>query len=130
MMETWGAEVFASPSNMTQTGRDALAADPENQGSLGLEISEAVEEAASRADTNYALGSVLNHVALIRQSLVSKQKNSSRWRVIGRMLYIPPVAAGRRLLGWPSRLLLTMRRESVMASRCVLSRSSQPRVHR
>lgn len=64
MMQTWGAEVFASPSNMTQTGRDALAADPNNQGSLGLAISEAVEEAASRTDTNYALGSVLNHVAL------------------------------------------------------------------
>jgi predicted alternative tryptophan synthase beta-subunit len=56
--------VFASPSNMTQTGRDALAADPNNQGSLGLAISEAVEEAASRSDTNYALGSVLNHVVL------------------------------------------------------------------
>ena len=64
MMQTWGAEVFASPSNMTETGRAALAADPNNQGSLGLAISEAVEEAASRADTNYALGSVLNHVAL------------------------------------------------------------------
>ena len=64
MMQTWGAEVFASPSDMTQTGRAALAADPTNQGSLGLAISEAVEEAASRSDTNYALGSVLNHVAL------------------------------------------------------------------
>ena len=64
MMQTWGAEVFASPSEMTQTGRDALAANAANQGSLGLAISEAVEEAASRADTNYALGSVLNHVAL------------------------------------------------------------------
>ena len=64
MMQTWGAEVFASPSEMTQTGRDALARDPNNQGSLGLAISEAVEEAAARADTNYALGSVLNHVAL------------------------------------------------------------------
>ena len=64
MMQTWGAEVFASPSNMTETGRAALAADPNNRGSLGLAISEAVEEAASRADTNYALGSVLNHVAL------------------------------------------------------------------
>ncbi len=64
MIQTWGAEVFASPSNMTETGRAALAADPNNQGSLGLAISEAVEEAASRADTNYALGSVLNHVAL------------------------------------------------------------------
>ena len=64
MMQTWGAEVFASPSNLTQTGREALSRDPDNMGSLGLAISEAVEEAASRADTNYALGSVLNHVAL------------------------------------------------------------------
>ncbi len=64
MMQTWGAEVFASPSEMTQTGRDVLARDPGNMGSLGLAISEAVEEAASRSDTNYALGSVLNHVAL------------------------------------------------------------------
>ena len=64
MMQTWGAEVFASPSAMTQTGRDALARDADNPGSLGLAISEAVEEAASRPDTNYALGSVLNHVAL------------------------------------------------------------------
>ncbi len=64
MMHTWGAEVFASPSNMTNTGRAILEKDPGNQGSLGIAISEAVEEAASRADTNYALGSVLNHVCL------------------------------------------------------------------
>jgi pyridoxal-phosphate dependent TrpB-like enzyme len=62
MMQTWGAEVFASPSNMTNTGRAILEKDPNNEGSLGIAISEAVEEAASRADTNYALGSVLNHV--------------------------------------------------------------------
>jgi len=64
MMQTWGGQVFASPSMETQTGRNALALDPNNQGSLGLAISEAVEEAASRPDTNYALGSVLNHVIL------------------------------------------------------------------
>jgi pyridoxal-phosphate dependent TrpB-like enzyme len=64
MMQTWGAEVFASPSNMTNTGRAILAKDPNNEGSLGIAISEAVEEAASRPDTNYALGSVLNHVCL------------------------------------------------------------------
>jgi tryptophan synthase beta chain len=69
MMQTWGAEVFASPSNMTNAGRDALAKDPDNQGSLGLAISEAVEEAAGRADTNYALGSVLNHV-LLHQTVI------------------------------------------------------------
>ncbi|MBF0212687.1 MAG: TrpB-like pyridoxal phosphate-dependent enzyme [Magnetococcales bacterium] len=64
MMETWGAEVFASPTTHTQSGRDALARDPETPGSLGLAISEAVEDAASRPDTHYALGSVLNHVVL------------------------------------------------------------------
>ncbi|MBF0454411.1 MAG: TrpB-like pyridoxal phosphate-dependent enzyme [Magnetococcales bacterium] len=69
MMETWGAEVFASPTNMTNSGRAALAEDPDNPGSLGLAISEAVEEAATNADTNYALGSVLNHV-LLHQTVV------------------------------------------------------------
>ena len=64
MMQTWGAEVFASPTDMTNAGKTALAADPNNPGSLGLAISEAVEEAASRKDTNYSLGSVLNHVCL------------------------------------------------------------------
>ncbi len=69
MMQTWGAEVLASPTNQTEAGRAALAADPNNQGSLGLAISEAVEEAASRKDTNYTLGSVLNHV-LLHQTVV------------------------------------------------------------
>ncbi|MDD5250152.1 MAG: TrpB-like pyridoxal phosphate-dependent enzyme [Rhodocyclaceae bacterium] len=69
MMQTWGAEVFASPSDMTNTGRAILAKDPNNPGSLGIAISEAVEEAASRADTKYALGSVLNHV-LLHQTVI------------------------------------------------------------
>src|SRR4030042_4483604 len=69
MMQTWGAEVFASPSMETNSGRAALAADPDNQGSLGLAISEAVEDAASRTDTNYALGSVLNHL-LLHQTVI------------------------------------------------------------
>ncbi|MBA4092650.1 MAG: TrpB-like pyridoxal phosphate-dependent enzyme [Candidatus Accumulibacter sp.] len=72
MMQTWGAEVIASPSSMTQTGRDLLAKDADNQGSLGIAISEAVEEAASRPDTNYALGSVLNHVAL-HQTIIGQE---------------------------------------------------------
>jgi len=63
-METWGGKVFASPSENTNAGRQALAADPNNPGSLGLAISEAVEDAATHPDTNYALGSVLNHVCL------------------------------------------------------------------
>lgn len=64
MMQTWGAEVFASPTDRTEAGRRALAADPESMGSLGLAISEAVEEAASDPGVCYTLGSVLNHVAL------------------------------------------------------------------
>ena len=72
MMQTWGAEVFASPTDMTEAGRQVLAADPNSQGSLGIAISEAVEEAASRADTNYALGSVLNHV-LLHQTIIGQE---------------------------------------------------------
>jgi tryptophan synthase beta chain len=64
LMQLWGAEVVASPSTHTQAGRAIVERDPECAGSLGIAISEAVEEAASRADTNYSLGSVLNHVCL------------------------------------------------------------------
>lgn len=69
MMQTWGAEVFASPTTQTQAGRDALARDPNSQGSLGIAISEAVEQAASSPDTCYTLGSVLNHV-LLHQTVI------------------------------------------------------------
>jgi tryptophan synthase beta chain len=69
MMHTWGAEVLASPSDRTEAGRKVLAHDAASPGSLGIAISEAVEEAASRADTNYALGSVLNHV-LLHQTVI------------------------------------------------------------
>jgi tryptophan synthase beta chain len=68
-METWGATVHSSPSNVTQSGRKALEADPDNPGSLGLAISEAVEDAATHEDTNYTLGSVLNHV-LLHQTVI------------------------------------------------------------
>jgi len=64
MMETWGAKVVPSPSPDTKAGRDMLAQDPDCPGSLGLAISEAVEDAVSREDTKYSLGSVLNHVIL------------------------------------------------------------------
>ncbi len=72
MMQTWGAEVYASPTDMTEAGRQILAEDPESQGSLGISISEAVEEAAGRDDTNYALGSVLNHV-LLHQTIIGQE---------------------------------------------------------
>ncbi|HXQ23189.1 MAG TPA: TrpB-like pyridoxal phosphate-dependent enzyme [Candidatus Acidoferrales bacterium] len=64
LMRLWGAEVVPSPSKDTEAGRAILAKDPECSGSLGIAISEAVEDAAGRADTNYSLGSVLNHVCL------------------------------------------------------------------
>lgn len=69
LMRTWGAEVFASPSDKTNSGREALKADPNSSGSLGLAISEAVEDAATHDDTKYSLGSVLNHV-LYHQSII------------------------------------------------------------
>ena len=64
MMNTWGAEVYPSPSPHTQSGRAVLEQHPDSPGSLGIAISEAVEDAATHADTNYSLGSVLNHVML------------------------------------------------------------------
>jgi len=72
MMKTWGAEVFASPTELTRSGREILAKDPDSPGSLGIAISEAVEEATGRADTNYALGSVLNHV-LLHQTVIGEE---------------------------------------------------------
>jgi len=69
MMEAWGANVVPSPSPDTHAGRAILAKDPASPGSLGIAISEAVEDAASRPDTKYALGSVLNHV-LMHQTVI------------------------------------------------------------
>ncbi|AEE97124.1 TrpB-like pyridoxal phosphate-dependent enzyme [Mahella australiensis] len=64
MMQLFGASVIPSPSDKTQAGRDVLAKNPNSMGSLGVAISEAVEDAINHGDTNYALGSVLNHVVL------------------------------------------------------------------
>jgi len=72
MMQTWGADVYPSPTDMTEAGRRILQAHPDSQGSLGIAISEAVEEAAGRKDTNYALGSVLNHV-LLHQTVIGQE---------------------------------------------------------
>lgn len=63
-MEMFGARVIASPSTETQAGREILAKDPDSPGSLGIAISEAVEDAVAHEDTRYSLGSVLNHVTL------------------------------------------------------------------
>ncbi len=72
MMETWGAQIVASPSGDTQAGRAILEQDPDSPGSLGIAISEASEDAATKDDTNYSLGSVLNHV-LLHQTVVGQE---------------------------------------------------------
>jgi len=72
MMQAWGAEVLASPTKLTNSGRAILEGDPNSPGSLGIAISEAVEDAATRDDTNYALGSVLNHV-LLHQTIIGQE---------------------------------------------------------
>ncbi|MDD5440038.1 MAG: TrpB-like pyridoxal phosphate-dependent enzyme, partial [Candidatus Omnitrophica bacterium] len=64
LMEVWGARVHASPTNLTNAGREVLKKNPDTPGSLGIAISEAVEDAATHDDTKYSLGSVLNHVLL------------------------------------------------------------------
>jgi tryptophan synthase beta chain len=64
LIENYGAEVFPSPTKLTNAGREILKKHPKTSGSLGIAISEAVEDAATHDTTNYALGSVLNHVVL------------------------------------------------------------------
>src|SRR3954449_12457329 len=72
MMETFGAPVHPSPSELTASGRAILAEHPDSTGSLGIAISEAVEDAATRDDTAYALGSVLSHV-LLHQTVIGQE---------------------------------------------------------
>ncbi len=69
LMETWGGEVIPSPSPNTNSGKKFYDENPEHPGSLGIAISEAIEEAATREDTKYSLGSVLNHV-LLHQTVI------------------------------------------------------------
>ncbi|MBN1190900.1 MAG: TrpB-like pyridoxal phosphate-dependent enzyme [Dehalococcoidales bacterium] len=89
MMETWGATCVPSPSPDTKAGRDMLAKDPDCPGSLGLAISEAVEDAVSRDDTHYSLGSVLNHV-LLHQTVIG-QESMKQMEMAG---YYPDVIIG------------------------------------
>lgn len=72
MMNTWGGTVHASPSTLTEAGRQILAKDPNSPGSLGIAISEAVERALMDDSTKYALGSVLNHV-LMHQTIIGEE---------------------------------------------------------
>ena len=68
-MRVWGATCLPSPSTTTNAGRKILEKDPDTSGSLGIAISEAVEDAATHDNTHYSLGSVLNHVCL-HQSII------------------------------------------------------------
>jgi len=72
MIQTYGAEVFPSPSNRTQSGQKVLGDNPDSPGSLGIAISEAVEDAATHDDAHYSLGSVLNHV-LLHQTVIGQE---------------------------------------------------------
>jgi tryptophan synthase beta chain len=72
LMEAWGAECIPSPSNRTQYGRKVLEQDPDSPGSLGIAISEAIEDAVTHDDTKYSLGSVLNHV-LLHQTIIGQE---------------------------------------------------------
>jgi tryptophan synthase beta chain len=72
LMNTWGATVHASPSKNTEFGRKMLAQDPESSGSLGIAISEAIEDTVKTPNTKYALGSVLNHVCL-HQTVIGQE---------------------------------------------------------
>jgi tryptophan synthase beta chain len=72
MMQAWGAECIPSPSTRTRSGKVMLEKDPDTPGSLGIAISEAVEDAATHQDTNYSLGSVLNHVCM-HQTIIGQE---------------------------------------------------------
>jgi len=89
IMEIFGAKVYASPSENTSFGKKILAEMPETPGSLGIAISEAVEEAAGREDTNYSLGSVLNHVCL-HQTVVGLEAKEQ----MAKAGYYPDVVIG------------------------------------
>lgn len=72
LMETWGATCYRSPSNRSNIGRKFLAEDPNHPGSLGIAISEALEDCVQREDTKYSLGSVLNHV-MLHQTVIGEE---------------------------------------------------------
>ena len=99
MMNTWGAKVFASPTNLTEAGKKILAENPNSPGSLGIAISEAVERAAQNEDTKYSLGSVLNHV-LMHQTIVG-QEAVKQMEMAGEMpdVVIAPFGGGSNFAG-------------------------------
>ena len=130
MMNTWGAKVYASPTNLTEAGRKILAEDPDSPGSLGIAISEAVERAAMADDTKYALGSVLNHV-LMHQTVVG-QEAVKQMEKAGDLpdIVIGPFGGGSNFAGI-SFPFLRMNLEEGKNIRCIASEpSSCPKLTR
>ena len=99
MMNTWGAKVHASPTDITEAGRTILSQDPNSPGSLGIAISEAIEIAAKSEDTKYSLGSVLNHV-LLHQTIIG-QEAIKQMEMAGEMpdIIIAPFGGGSNFAG-------------------------------
>lgn len=120
LMNTWGAKVHASPTDHTMAGQQILAGDPDSPGSLGIAISEAVERAASDADTKYALGSVLNHV-LLHQTVIG-QEAVKQMEMAGDMpdMVISPFGGGSNFAGI-SFPFLRMNLEEGKNIRCIAS---------
>ncbi len=120
MMNTWGAKVYASPSDHTNAGRKILAEHPDSPGSLGIAISEAIEVAASDPDTKYALGSVLNHV-LLHQTVVG-QEALKQMEKAGDMpdIVIAPFGGGSNFAGL-SFPFLRLNLEEGRKIRCIAS---------
>ena len=120
MMNTWGANVYASPSNRTAAGRKILAEHPDSPGSLGIAISEAIEVAASDPNTKYALGSVLNHV-LLHQTIIG-QEALKQMEKAGEMpdIVIAPFGGGSNFAGL-SFPFLRLNFEEGKKIRCIAS---------
>ncbi|TAK30445.1 MAG: TrpB-like pyridoxal phosphate-dependent enzyme [Saprospiraceae bacterium] len=120
MMNTWGANVYASPSNRTAAGRKILAEHPDSPGSLGIAISEAVEVAASDPNAKYALGSVLNHV-LLHQTIIG-QEALKQMEKAGEMpdIVIAPFGGGSNFAGL-SFPFLRLNFEEGKKIRCIAS---------
>ena len=99
MMNMFGANVYASPSDRTQAGRNILAKDPNSTGSLGIAMSEAIEMAAQDPNTKYSLGSVLNHV-LLHQTIIG-QEAEKQMEMAGDFpdIVIAPLGGGSNFAG-------------------------------
>ncbi|MEC3881108.1 TrpB-like pyridoxal phosphate-dependent enzyme [Parapedobacter sp. 10938] len=99
LMNTFGATVHSSPTNHTQAGRNALAANPDTPGSLGLAISEAIEMAVGDEHTKYALGSVLNHVLLHQTIIGQEAKKQMEYTGDYPDIIIAPLGGGSNFAG-------------------------------